>query len=335
MQGNKKIGQTSTQGKTMRSTKSQTKAFIFVFLLFSFLFTGCAVLTTSQVKEVEKFAKASQGYSELPGALVQSYGILIRNSKLLSVTRKEFGQTDKQGGIDTSEANDAFETIKSAYKDEMDFTAAGKQMDAALSVLNIYSNLLTSLVSGNFSDALTDSAEKLGRSLDKATDEYNDKYKTDVPLKKVGGLIAMGIRSSGGLYIRQKQASILKNTINEANPLIVNLMDAIQIIASEKLKPSFVNYEKNYIGKEFKAAVNDKKQVDISTVLFVYDNVYKARQLIILSDQISKAAENYKKAHMDLVENTRTRKTLDVIRQIEALSKEVKAANKVKKDVGK
>lgn len=320
----------------MRSIKSQTITFIFIFLLFPFLFTGCTVLTTSQIKEVEKFAKASQGYSELPGALVQSYGVLIRNNKLLSVTRKEFGQIDRQGGIDTSEANDALETIQSAYKDETDFTAAGKQMDAALSLLQIYSDLMTSLVSDNFTDALSDSAEKLGKSLDKATDEYNDKYKKDLPLKKVGGIIAMGVRSAGGLYIRQKQASILKKTIKEANPLIIGLMDEVQIIASKKLKPSLVNYEKNYIGKEFKSVANNKKEIDISTVLFVYDNIYKARQSIILSDQISKAAENYKNAHMDLVKNTRTRKTLkEAIKQIEALSKEVKAANKVKKDVNK
>ena len=320
----------------MRSIKSQRRAFIFIFFLFPFLSIGCAVLTTSQVKEVEKFAKASQGYSELPGALAQSYGVLIRNKKLLSVTRKEFGQRDKQGGIDTSEAKDALETIQSAYKDETDFAAAGKEMDAALSVLKIYSDLLTCLVSDNFTDALNDSAEKLGKSLDKATDEYNDKYKKDVPLKKVGGIIAMGVRSAGGLYIRQKQASILKKTIKEANPLIIGLMDEIQIIASEKLKPSLMNYEKNHIGKEFKSVANNKKQVDISTVLFVYDNIYKARQSIIFSDQISKAAENYKNAHMDLVKNTRTRKTLkEAIKQIEALSKEVKAANKVKKDVNR
>jgi len=316
----------------MRPTKLQNRAFIFIFLLFPFLFTCCAALTASQIKEVGKFAKASQGYSELPGALAGSYGVLIRNNKLLSVTREEFGQIDKQGGIDTSEANDALETIQSAYKDEMDFTAVGKQMDAALSVLQIYSDLLTSLVSDNFAEALSESAEKLGKSLDKAIDEYNDKYKKDAPLKKVGGIIG----SAGGLYRRHKQASILKNIIKEADPLVIGLMDEIQIIASEKLKPSFVNYEDNYIGKEFKSVANNKKQVDISTVVFVYDNLYKARQSIILADRISKAAEHYKNAHMDLVKNTRTRKKLkEAIKQIEALSKEVKAANEVKNDINK
>jgi hypothetical protein len=312
--------------------KLRTGAPILIVLFFGLLFTGCAVLTTSQVKEVEKFVKASQSYSELPGALAKSYGVLIRNNKLLSLTRQEFGQKNKQGGIDSAKANDAWKTVQSAYKDEAEFEAAGKQMDAALSVLKTYSDLLTSLVSDNFTDALSESAEKLGKSLDRATDDYNNKYNSDNPIKKVGGIIAMGVRSVGGIYIRQKQASILKMTIKEANPLIINLMNEVKKIASEQLRPSFENYEKNYIGKEFVSVANKKKRIDISTVAFVYDNLYKTRQSIILCDHISIAAENYKNAHDELVKNTRTRKTLkEAIGQIESLSNEVKAANQVKK----
>lgn len=48
----------------------------------------------------------------------------------------------------------------------------------------------------------------------------------------------MGIRSAGGIYIRAKQAAILKNTVKEANPMVGDLMDEVQIIASKKLKPA-------------------------------------------------------------------------------------------------
>ncbi len=305
-------------------------------ILILFMANGCAVLTTSQVKEVKRFAEASQNYSELPGTLAQSYGVLVRNSKLLSITREEFGQSDKQGRIDTSAANNAWEKIQSAYKDETEFASAGKQMDAALSVLQTYSDLLTLLVSDDYAAALSNNAIKLGKSLDEATDKYNRKYRNDDPMDKVGGLIAMGIRSAGGIYTRVKQASILKTTIKEANPLIIDLMDEVQTIASEKIKPALVNYEMNYIGKDFKSVANNNKKVNISTVSFVYDNVYMSRQLLILSDQIAMAAETYKKAHNDLVEKTRVRKTLkEAMQQIEALSNEVNAANKVKKDLAK
>jgi DNA-directed RNA polymerase subunit L len=320
----------------MKKNKQKTRAITIFFPLILFFVTGCAVLTTSQVKEVEKFAKASKGYSELPGTLAESYGVLVRNTKLLNVTRKEFGKIDNQGGVDTSESSDSWKTILAAYKDEMDFSAAGKQMDAALSVLQVYSDLLTTLVSDDFTDALSDSAEELGNSLDDATEKYNEKYKKDDPLEKVGGFIAMGVRSAGGLYIRIKQASILKLTLKEANPLIVDLMDEVKNISTQKIKPSLINVEKNYIERAFKSVANNNKKIDVSTVLFVYENLYKTRQSIILSDQIDHAAETYKKAHIDLVEKTRTRKKIkEAIKQIEALSKEVNAANKVKKEVNK
>ena len=123
-------------------------------------------------------------------------------------------------------------------------------------------------------------------------------------------------------------------TIKEANPLVINLMDEVKIIVSEHLRPSLENYDENYIGEQFESVANIKKQIDISTVAFVYDNLYKQRQSIILCDLIFSAAENYKNAHEELVKNTRTRKTLkEAIGQIEALSNEVKAANKVKNNV--
>ena len=117
----------------MRSKKTKcTTAFSIILVLSLLLSTaGCAVLTESQVKEVGKFAKASENYSELPGELTKSYGELLRNSDLLNVARKEFGQVGKTGGIDTSSANDAWDSIKDAYMDETEFEAAGKRMDAA------------------------------------------------------------------------------------------------------------------------------------------------------------------------------------------------------------
>jgi len=314
-----------------------TTTFPLVFILFLILSViGCAVLTESQVKEVGKFAKASESYSGLPGTLAKSYGELVRNSDLLIVTRKEFGQISKNGRIDTSAANDAWDSIRDAYKDETEFEEAGKRMDAALLILEKYSDLLTSLVSGDSTEALSGSAKAFGKSLDEATDTYNERYRVDEPLKMIGGTIAMAVRSAGGLYIRAKQASILKETLKDADPLIAGLMDEVKLIALKKIKPSLQNYEDNYLQNDFKSLANNKKNLDVSAVLFVYDNLYKTRQTIILADKVAKAAETYKKAHAELVENTRTKMTLkEAISQVQALAAEVGAANKVKDEVNK
>lgn len=321
----------------MESYKPKLRRYNILILYLSLMFvSGCAVLTKSQVEEIGKFAKASESYSELPGTLSQSYGELLRNSKLLIVARKDFGQLDEKGRIDTADANDAWETINNAYKDQTDFETAGKRMDSAISVLKIYSRLLSDLVSGDSTDALSNSAAGLGKSIDDATEAYNKRYRADAPLKKVGGVIAMTVRSVGGLYIRAKQASILKAILKDADPLIAGLMDDVKLIALDKFKQSLLNYEKNYLQYDFKSLVNSKKEVGVTEVAFVYDSLYKTRQTVILADWVANAAEVYKKAHAALVENTRTKKTLkEAIRQVEALSVEISAANKVKDEVNK
>jgi hypothetical protein len=322
--------------KRMQPTKQKAIYVVTVLTLILLTINGCAVLTESQVKEIGKFAKASEGYSELPGTLTKSYGELLRSSDLLNIARKEFGQISKDGGIDTSAANDAWDSIQDAYKDETEFEAAGKRMDAALSVLKEYSGLLTSLVSGDSTEALSGSAKAFGKSLDEATEAYNKKYRADNPLGKVGGAVAMAVRSAGGLYIRAKQASILKETLKDADPLIAGLMDEVKLIASEKIKPSLQNYEKNFLQKNFKSLANNKKKLDISSVSIVYNSLYKTRQTIILAEKVANAAEIYKKAHAELVENTRVKMTLkEAISQVQSLAAEVSAGNKVKDEVNK
>ena len=87
--------------------------FWIVILLLSS--AGCAVLTSSQVREVENFTKATEEFVDLPAALPQTYGLLLRNNVLLAVSRYEFGVRDDQRRVDTARANQAWEDVKTAY----------------------------------------------------------------------------------------------------------------------------------------------------------------------------------------------------------------------------
>ncbi|KPK91868.1 MAG: hypothetical protein AMJ94_06230, partial [Deltaproteobacteria bacterium SM23_61] len=55
-------------------------------LLAITLLSGCAVLNPSQVKEVGRFAEATQGYGTLPGAVISVYGEVAEENRLLAVT---------------------------------------------------------------------------------------------------------------------------------------------------------------------------------------------------------------------------------------------------------
>ncbi|HBG07301.1 MAG: hypothetical protein A2075_15210 [Geobacteraceae bacterium GWC2_58_44] len=295
--------------------------------------SACAVLTPSQVGEVKKFARASEDYSAVPGALASSYGILLRNEKLLSLSRYSYG-TDSGAGIDTSKSIKAWEEIKNAYALEHDFKGAGKRMDAALGVLKEYSKILTLLVSDEYTDSLGKSAVDLGKAVDAATDAYNDQYRSANPLTKVGGDIGQIVRGAGGIYVRHRQAEILKETVKKADPLIQALMVDVEDIALNRFKTDFINYENNALGRSFQSVANNMHQVDVCLVSAVYDDLARTRAGVELSDEVASAARAYAKAHHALLEKTRSRMHLkEAIEEIKALSKEVSAAKKTKKSI--
>ena len=239
--------------------------------------TGCAVLTTSQVQEVKHFAQASDGYIELPGALVHSYGVLLRDSQLLALSRQKFSADD------TVTANSAWDKIVGAYNMEQNLDDTSKQMDGALAVLKQYSLILTQLVADDYTNALGESSAKLGTSLDGAISDYNAKYRTAAnPLPSAGGYIAEAVRLAGGLYIRHRQAKILKDTIAKANPLIQGLMGDVETVA-DKMSTNYEAYEKTHLETPFKEVANGSGRLTVTTIAVVYDDLYRARSGKILA----------------------------------------------------
>jgi hypothetical protein len=293
--------------------------------------TGCAVLTSSQVREVKNFAKATDDFVNLPAALPESYGVLLRDNKLLAISRYEFGVRDDQGRVDTARANQAWEDVKEAYNLEMEFGAAGKRLDGALEVFRIYAQILMTLVSDEYGAELEESAVRLGNSLDAATDAYNKEYRKDWPMKKAGSQIGVAVRAIGGIYYRQRQIAILRETVEKATPLIEDLMTEIEDIALQQFKPAFANYEENYLGKEFRSVANNNRRVSVNTVMTVYEDLKRVRTAAVLADKIAQAARTYALAHRSLVDKTRSRRDLKrAIEEIQTLKKEIEAAAKVK-----
>jgi hypothetical protein len=300
-------------------------------ILFLLGLTGCAVLTSSQVREVGNFSKATKEFITLPAALPKTYGILLRDNVLLAVSRHEYGAPDDRRKVDTSRANQAWEDVKTAYNLETEFGEAGKRLDGALEVLRLYAEILSALVSDQSGAALEESAVHLGNSLDAATEAYNREYRRDRPMKKAGTQVAEALRAMGGIYFRQKQIAVLRETVEDAAPLIEDLMAEIEDIASQQFKPAFINYEENYLGKEFRSVAISNRRVSVTTVMIVYEDLRRARRGAALADQIAQAARTYNLAHRSLVAKTRSRRDLKkAIEEIQTLKKEIDAARNVK-----
>jgi hypothetical protein len=289
--------------------------------------TGCAVLTNSQVQEVKRFSEATSAYTQLPGTLARSYGTLLRDCDLLTISRHEFNANDPEG------VNEAWDKIVSAYGKEQELGAAGENMDSALNVLKQYSQILSQLVADDYTNALGKSSEHLGTSLDNSINAYN-KQATN-PLPNVGGPIAGAIRFAGGLYIRNRQAQILRDVIKEANPLVQGLMVDVRNIA-EKMAKDYESYETTHLETPFKEIVKEKGKLEVTTIQAVYDDLSRARAGKALAEKVEKAATTYAAAHQALVNKTRERKDLkELIAEIQTLRDEVKAAQDIKAKVDK
>jgi len=303
--------------RKLRSSLALTAALLTITLL-----SGCAVLTPSQVKEVERFAEATQGYGALPGAVISMYGEVAEENRLLAVTGYTFRVGDKT-------ADQALQDMKSARQRHREFTAAAAQADEALEILILYASALTLLTSDSFTASLDESATAVGKSLDKAIAAYNDSYQRDFSL--IGSVAAQVVRGAGGIYLRYKQTVLLKEYVGLANPLIEALTKDVEDIIRDKVSPHLKDLTVR-VEREFINSANHHGKLDLSTVVRVNQIFYRLEGAESLADAAVSSAKRYRAAHRALKEALSKKQDLKgVIEQITVLADEVKAARKLKK----
>jgi hypothetical protein len=318
------------------STRPRPELRPFAFLALLAALSGCAVLTESQVSEVRRFSKATDDYTELPGSVITAYGELRRDVILLDASRKQLDARTRSGNPDPAAAAAAWERVTTAYEQETEYDQNGKQLDAQLAILDRYADLLGRVVSDEYTDALGESAAQLGSSISDATKAYNQAFRAgQPPISDVGGAIAAGIRAAGGLYIRHRQAAVLRETVRAADPMIQELMDDVTATA-DLMAESFANQETNALGPTFESVATRSGRLDVVAFERVYDDLARARRGGALAKQVGAAAQTYKLAHARLVEETTKRRDLKVaIEEIQTLRAEIDAAKKVEAKVKK
>lgn len=291
-------------------------------LLAITLLSGCAVLTPSQVKEVERFAQATQGYGALPGAVISMYGEGAEENRLLAVTGYTFRPGEKT-------ADQALQDMKSARQRRQEFTAAAKRADEALEILNIYAAALTILTSDDFTASLDESATAVGKSLDRAISVYNDSY--DKKFSMIGSAAAQVVRGAGGIYLRYKQTVLLKEYVERADPVIEVLTKDVEDIIQDKVSPNLKDLTAR-VEREFINSANHHVRLDLSTVVRINQIFYRLEGAEGLAGAAVSSAKRYREAHRALKEALKKKQDLKgVIEQITVLAEEVKAARKLKK----
>jgi hypothetical protein len=307
----------------LRERKLQPSWALTFALLAIALLSGCAVLTSSQVKEVGRFAEATQGYGALPGAVISMYGKVAEENRLLAVTGYTFRPGDET-------AARALKDMKSARQRHREFNAAANQADEALEILNLYASALTILTSDDFNTSLDESATAVGKSLDKAIAAYNDSYQKDFSL--IGSAAAQIVRGAAGIYLRYKQTVLLKEYVGLADPLIEALTKDVEDMIQNKVSPHLKDLMTR-VEREFINSANHHGRLDLSSVVRINQIFYRLERAESLADAAVSSAKRYREAHRALKEALSKKQDLKgVVEQITVLADEVKAARKLKKN---
>jgi len=298
-----------------------TLALVLAGLLSIAVQSGCAVLTQSQVDEVAAFAKATHHYGTLPGEPIRIYGKVARLDRMLIVSSRNFTDEDAR--------KKAWDEIEKAYQVEPAFREAGSQADQALSVLDTYVSLLSTLTSDEFNVSLDKSATELSESLDKAIKTYNGAFRTPkqkAELKPIGATVAQAVAGAGGIFIRYRQAQLLKQHVREGDPLVATLMGDVQELVLQVVKPHLERL-RGRLKDDFTTAAQRAEKLPLATVVTTaeaMENLEKASQLC---DAAAGSAKRYAQAHAKLAQALTERRHLKQrIEEIQVLADEIKAA---------
>ncbi len=305
----------------IRRIKMRKGNLIACFLTLLVFAGGCAVLTPSQVKEVNKFAVAAKDYGTLPGTVINSHADIHETGKMLNLTYRDDGV----------EALDRLEKILDYRKK---YQVEAKRADSALDILNDYSELLVKLTSDSYTNELQGSVENLSKSIDKGIKTYNTKYNANFNL--IGSSVAAIVRGVGGVYIKSVQSKALKEAVTEADPIVsemtVDIENLLRLYSEDLIKNA-----KEDLGKAYKMAV--KKHgglLPFRTVSVVGKGLVSIDDAKKLAEDAMRAAKTFREAHGALASNVEQKRSLKgIIEQIQVLADEVKAARKIKKKLDK
>ncbi|MBC7890197.1 MAG: hypothetical protein H7Z13_20165 [Ferruginibacter sp.] len=249
------------------------------------LFSGCTVLSKSQVKNINAFATTAKSYAYFPSEIVKQRAELVLEERLIASIQLPADQIKRS--IDDARKNYLFQQ------------QIADQMDLSLQLIQQYSSLLSKLSSGDFVENLSANTTELNDNLSGLVKIANSRLPNKIP-GTVGTAITKAIFLVGARLTKNKQAKALKEFIPVGDTLIKitvkNLVDVLSkdladLLASDKQK--FINtYTNNILAKESK--------VDYSSLNQYLGGLSNYENLELLRKTCVEAADKLSIAHSRL-----------------------------------
>lgn len=184
-------------------------------------FTGCAVLTDSQMQNINGFAATTKAYCAYPSAVVKHYADLHLTLELMDASELRF-----QGPL-----TDQLTLARTTYGKIIESSGA---FDVSLQLIQKYGTLLVALSSDHFVNDLSSPTAALGGNLDSAISLFDAKTGSHLSTS-IGSDFSSLILFAGARLTRRKQTVALKQFILEADPIVSAATRALESVMNNEM----------------------------------------------------------------------------------------------------
>ena len=298
---------------------------IILTLALPSVLSSCAVLTDSQVKNINAFAATAKSYSAFPSAVMDQRAVLHLHSELAGASH--FSSADQ---IDRS-----LERARKSYDAAIQVSA---KFDLSLRLIQQYAGLLTKLSSDHYISDLDAPSASLGENLDNLVSLYNTKVKDTLP-PGLGANISKVILMVGKVLTRHKQTAALKEFVLAADTLVqvttgnlVTVLDKESFMDTQgntwpSLQALLAEEKKSFAGIYRSTVFGNTAKIDYSSVKWYYDELLTYDNTEQLRKSVVQAAQSLALAHRELAKNVREKKDLKgIIEQTQKLVADVQTA---------
>jgi len=300
---------------------------IVLSLAISLTLSSCAVLTDSQVKNINAFAATAKSYSAFPSAVVRQRAEFHLHSEITVASQSQFADPDA-----------ITRRMASARKSYNTAIQLAPKFDLSLQLIQQYAGLLTKLSSDHYITDLNAPTTSLGENLSSLVNTYNSKAKDSLPAG-LGNSISKIILMAGKVLTRHKQTSALKEFVLAADTMVqVTTRNLVTVLDGETFTDaagrsfpslkSLLAEEKEFFIQSYRQSVlSDSSRTNYWAIKFFYDELTAYDNTESLRQGVVQAAKSLAAAHRELANNVKEKKQLkDIISQTQQLITDVQAA---------
>ncbi len=296
--------------------------------VISLMLSSCAVLTDSQVKNVNAFAAAAKSYSAYPSAVLKQRAEFHLRSEMIVATQ-------------FTDADQIIHRLESARKSYDNAIQISAKFDLSIQLLQQYAGLLTKLSSEQYITDLSAPTTSLGENLTSLVTTYNSKVKDTLPVD-IGNAISKVVLLIGKRLTRHKQTAAIKEFVLAADPLVqTTTRNLLSVLDGDTFTDargnsfpslkSLLAVEKEFFINSYKRTVfGDSSRTHYWSVKLFYDELVTYDNTEILRQGVCTAARSLATAHGELAKNVREKKHIkDIIAQTQQLITDVQATGNV------